>query len=197
MTKPQICIIHGGTTFENDESFHRSLEKAAPSYERLLFNPDWKSWLPAQLPERDILLPSMPNKQNARYDDWSLYFSKILPLLTPEAVLIGHSLGGVFLAKYFSNSPPAEKFKKLILIAAPFGDEFAESLGDFKTSSAKGLETAAHELHLLYSQDDPVVPFSELDFYRRDLPKAIIHTFENKQHFNSPTLPELVSIIQS
>jgi predicted alpha/beta hydrolase family esterase len=196
MTKPQLCIIHGGTTFENDAKYRLSLEAFTPSYERLLYGTDWKVWLVNQLPDYDVLLPSMPNKQNAKYDEWSLYFSKIIPFFSPCTVLIGHSLGGIFLAKYFSELSPDEKFKKIILIAAPFADETLESLGDFKISSANKLQLAAQELHLLYSEDDPVVPYSELDAYRDDLPQAHVHTFNNKQHFNDQEFPEILEIIR-
>jgi predicted alpha/beta hydrolase family esterase len=193
-TRRQICIIHGGTAYEDDAAFRRDLEAFSPSYERLLYAPSWRSWLAEALPDSDILLPSMPNKQNAKYADWALYFDKILPFLNPDATLIGHSLGGIFLAKYFSEHPPRQKFAKIVLMAAPYDDETGESLGDFKFENAGKLAEVAGEIHLFYSKDDPVVPLSELAKYQQDLPQAEAHVFEDKQHFNMPEFPEILPL---
>lgn len=194
MTK-QICIIHGGETFSSDEDYLANLKAKELNYDRLLYSPSWSKWIAEQLPDHDVLHPSMPNKQNAKYDEWSLYFSKIVPFLRPSAILVGHSLGGIFLTKYLSENPPAEPFAKLILVAAPYANETNESLGDFKLTTAKPLASAAHEIHLMHSEDDPVVDISELDYYVADLPNATVHKFINKHHFIEPTLPELLDMI--
>ena len=193
--KPQICIIHGGTVFESDEEYQQALRNLTLSYDRLLYAPSWKNWLAEQLPDHDVLLPSMPNKINAKYDDWALYFSKIVPFLRPDAILIGHSLGAIFLARYFTENPLAKPFAKLILVAAPYDDETGESLKGFKLTDASALAEAFDEIHLLYSADDPIVPFAEKDKYQHDLPSAKVHIFEDKQHFNDTTFPELSAII--
>ena len=84
--------------------------------------------------------------------------SWIVPFLRPDATLIGHSLGGIFLAKYFTENPPTNPYTKLILIAAPYDDETGESLQGFKLADVSALTDAFSELHLLHSTDDPVVP---------------------------------------
>ena len=193
--KPQVCIIHGGTVYESDEEYQQALRDITLSYDRLLYAPSWKNWLAEQLPDHDVLLPSMPNKINAKYDDWALYFSKVVPFLQPDATLIGHSLGGIFLAKYFTENPPAKPFAKLILIAAPYDDETGESLRGFKLTDASALADMFSEIHLLHSSDDPVVPFTEKDKYLRDLPEAKVRVFEDKQHFNEPSFNELLPLL--
>lgn len=195
--KPQICIIHGGTVFESDADYQQALRDFEPQYERLLYAPSWKSWLAEQLPDYDVLLPSMPSKMGANYDDWALYFSKVVPFLRPDAVLIGHSLGGIFLAKYFIENPPEKPFTKLILIASPYEDETGESLKGFKLANVSALTDAFGEIHLLHSTDDPVVPFAEKDKFLRDLPDAKEHIFNDKQHFNESTFVELKEIIDT
>jgi predicted alpha/beta hydrolase family esterase len=194
-SKRQICILHGGTTYPDDESFRRSLAALTVDYDRLLYAPRWRNWLAEQLPDHDVLLPSMPNSQNARYEDWSLYFDKIMPYLRDDAVLIGHSLGGIFLAKYLTEHQPVRPLAALLLVAAPYDDETDESLGNFKVLNVSKLANAAHEIHLFHSKDDPVVHITELDKYRTDLPKAQVHVFEDKQHFNMSTFPELLALI--
>lgn len=196
-SKRQVCIIGGGMAFASDADFRRWLNNLEISYERLFYGTDWKPWLAEKLPSCDVLQPTMPNKSNAKYAEWSVYFSKVIPFLRPEAVLIGHSLGGIFLAKYLSQHPPVQKFSKAILVAAPYNDETNESLGDFKLTSARRLADAAEEIDLFYSRDDPVVSFAEMGKYQRDLPAAKSHVFDSRGHFNTPDFPELTEIIGS
>ena len=182
--------------YESDEEYHQALRDLTLNYDRLLYAPSWKNWLAEQLPDHDVLLPSMPNKINAKYDDWALYFSKVVPFLQPDATLIGHSLGGIFLAKYFTENPPEKPFAKLILIAAPYNDETGESLKGFTLTDVSALADMFGKIHLLHSADDPVVPFAEKDKYLRDLPEAKVHVFEDKQHFTVPHLSNLLDLIK-
>lgn len=195
--KPQVCIIHGGETFDSDDDYREYLENKDVVYERLLYAPAWKNWLAERLVDYDVLTPSMPNKQNAKYDEWALYFSKIVPFLRPDATLIGHSLGGIFLTKYFTEHPPQEPFAKLILLAAPHTDETLESLGSFRIANARALADVAGEIHLLHSEDDPVVPVSEVDRYAADLPDATVQKLCDEHHFIGPELPELLPLIRT
>ena len=195
--KQQVCIIGGGETFDSDADYLSHLKAKELKYERLLYAPSWRNWIAEQLPDHDVLLPSMPNKQNAKYDEWSLYFSKIVPFLEPSAILVGHSLGGIFLVKYLSEHPPTEPYAKLILLAAPYSDETNESLGDFTIDSAKDLLNVAQEIHLIHSEDDPVVPVAELEHYGADVPTAIVHRFADKHHFIDSTFPELLELIKA
>lgn len=193
----QVCIIHGGTVFESHQQYLESLHAYTPDYDRLLYATSWKVWLAEQLSDWDVLLPSMPSKLNAQYDEWAIYFSKVLPYLRSDATLIGHSLGGIFLAKYLSDHPPASPYARLMLVAAPYQDETNESLREFKLSDVSNLTRAARSIHLFASKDDPVVPFDEIQHYRRDLPDAVVHEFDDKGHFNEPTFPELLALIKS
>lgn len=173
-----------------------ALHEWQPTYDRLLYASSWKKWLAETMTDYDILLPDMPNKQNAKYHEWALTFTKILPLLHKDAVLIGHSLGGIFLARYFSDHTPSQKLSKIILIAPPYNDETGESLADFKLVTAHALAKASDEIHILHSEDDPIVPMHEAHRYMHDLPQATLHAFTDKGHFNDTKLPELLDILQ-
>ena len=102
--KKQILVIHGGDTFATQEEYLSFLRNYEINIERYKTNTDdWKPWLREVLgDEYEVILPAMPNKFNARFDEWKLWFEKITPFLNDEIVLIGHSLGGAFLARYLS-----------------------------------------------------------------------------------------------
>ncbi len=193
----QVCVIHGGSTYDSVEAYLDHLASLELDYTRLLYRPRWNQWLGEALSDWEVLLPSMPNTANAQYDEWSLYFSKIIPFLRDDAVLVGHSLGGIFLAKYLSEHSETLHFHAVILIAAPFNDPTNESLGTFKLSDAIAtLHLTADEFYLFHSEDDVVVPVEEVKKYQALLPTAHLTLFKDRNHINTPTFPELVDAIK-
>ena len=101
--KQQVFVIHGGTAFDTYEEYISYLQKKEVSLEKLLGR-DWKLNLQDNLgSDYEVFLPKMPNAQNAVYKEWCIWFEKFLPLLDDGVILVGHSLGAVFLAKYLSE----------------------------------------------------------------------------------------------
>lgn len=192
----QILIIHGGNSFSTQGSYLDSLKNSSIDYERLLYSPNWRGWIAEQIPEVDVLVPTMPNSANAQYSEWKVYFEKILPLLSDDVQLVGHSLGGMFLANYLQDNPLARQVRRLILVAPAYNDSSSEDLGSFEVKSTNNLPKSAREVHLFHSQDDPVVPYSELAKFQADLPDAITHDFTDKLHFWDSTFPELLEILK-
>ena len=193
----QIVHIHGGNTFNSYARYLEALNNDPIRYERLLYTPRWREWLAQEIDDADVLLPSMPNKQNAQYEEWKIYFEKLLPLLGDDVQLVGYSLGAMFLAKYLHESPLSTPVRRLVLVSPCYDDESVEDLGSFQVTSAAGLEKSAKEIHLFHSKDDPVVPFTELAKFQRDLPTAKVHIFEDRNHFFQPTFPELKELLKS
>ena len=203
MSKQQIVIIHGGETFDSNEEYRASLATKTISLERLRSSKDWKDALPEALGDSyDVLAPRMPNASNAQYDEWALWFSRILPLLNDNLMLIGHSLGGIFLVRYLGENDIDRTISKTILIAPPFNDTPEESLASFHlpddpTEMLQQFATQAGEVHLFHSTDDPVVPYADALQYKKVLPSATIHTFEDRKHFNIEDFPELLAVLHS
>lgn len=192
----QIVLIHGGSSFDNYERYLNSLRNGSINYERLLWAQKWREWLAQEIVDADVLLPNFPNRQNANYDEWKIYFEKLLPLLGDDVQLVGYSLGAMFLARYLHESPLDSPVRRLVLISPCYDDESVEDLGSFRVMSATGLEKSAREIHLFHSKDDPVVPFTELAKFQRDLPTATVHIFEDRNHFFQPTFPELKELLK-
>lgn len=159
--KQQVIVIHGGTTFASHEEYISYLKNKEIELEKLRLQKDWKQTLPQNLGENfDVLLPRMPNGTNARYEEWKIWFERLIPFVDENVIFIGHSLGGIFLAKYFSENIFPKKIKAIILVAAPFDDASQESLVDFKLpSSLSKLTQNCGMIYLFHSKDDPTVPF--------------------------------------
>ena len=152
--------------------------------------------------EYDVYMPSMPNKQNARYAEWKVWFERYLALVSGEVILIGWSLGGMFLAKYLSEKTPTVKVTALYLLAAPSG-EFTSDPKDgdcvdftFAATAWATVGQKVPEIHVWHSEDDFVVPVAEANWYKKYLPAAELHIFKDKNHFLLPELPELLTAFQ-
>lgn len=192
----QVLILHGGNSFSTDAAYLESLKSKVLDYDRLLYSDNWRGWIANNLADYDVLSPAMPNSANAKFHEWQIYFEKLLPFLTDDVQIVGHSLGAMFLVKYLQANPLQRKIKRLVLLAPAYDDNSREDLGSFGINSANKLPESAHEIHIFHSQDDPVVPFSELAKYSADIPDAVIHRFTNASHFLEPTFPELLALLK-
>lgn len=106
--------------------------------------------------------------------------------LQGETVFIGHSLGGNFLAKYFSeNDHHAKAFH---FISPCFGSPGGFELTDVDVSN---LSKKADSVHLWYSVDDPIVSVDHFERYKKAIPNAVIHEFQDRAHFNQESFPEM------
>ena len=203
MKKTQIVIIHGGNSFRNYADYICFLKTTPLKKENLKSKKDWKDMLNAKLPKHyDVLSPRMPNKTNAKYEEWKIWFDRILKVLDKEFILIGHSLGGIFLAKYLAENNIKKKVVATILVAAPYDDSYAkdslESVAEFSLpKSLENFRRQSQKIYLIYSRDDPIVHFSHLAKYRKKLPNAKVITFRNRGHFNQRSFPELINLINS
>ena len=198
--KKQIIIIHGGTTFDTYEEYIAFLKNRDVNAEKFKTKRDWKGLLETELStDYEVFSPRMPNGANARYEEWKIWFERMIPFLENGGIFVGHSLGGIFLAKYFSENIFPKKIAAVFLVAAPFnGVGGEESLTDFiLPQSLEKFAAQTPVIYLMYSKDDPVVPIDECRKYTEKLPQARIIPFSDKQHFNQDSFPEIVELLRS
>ncbi len=197
MEKQTILIIHGGTTFDTYEEYLKYLECIELTKEKIN-KIDWKDNLQGNLPDFEVLYPKMPNSRNSRYAEWKLWFEKTFNLLSDEVILIGHSLGGIFLAKYLSENIFPKKIKQLHLVSACYDTEvIKDSLADFALSrTVENIQDQAENIFLYQSKDDTSVAYQDALKYKRDLPKAKLFMFEDRGHFIQEEFPELVEKVE-
>jgi len=197
--KTQIITIHGGETFGSYEVYIAWLM----SFEIDLNYADKKGWKD-DLKEKleggfEIVQPEMPNWMNAKYLEWKIHFEKYLPFINGDAVFIGHSLGGIFLAKYFSENDYPKKVKGIFMLAAPYDKvSSTDDMADFVLSNdLSKLASYGDKVYLYHSKDDPIVPFSHLTQYQKQLPMAKVRILENMGHFRVEEIPELIEDIKN
>ena len=140
----------------------------------------------------------MPNSKNARYPEWKIWFEKTFHLLSEEVVLIGHSLGGIFLAKYLSENSFPKSISQLHLVAAPYDTEvIKDSLADFAlNNTVEKVSEKVKNIFLYQSKDDTAVAYEDVLKYKKDLHEAELIEFENRGHFTQEDFPELIERIK-
>lgn len=199
--KKQIIVIGGGTTFDSYRQYIeylRSRKISRADFEKMKTS-GWKDSLGKDLGRGyEIILPKMPNPSNAKYAEWKIWWEKIISHLEKEVILVGHSLGGIFLAKYLSENKFPKKIRAVFLVAAPFDDEDADgSLADFTLKKDLGLLIKQADAFFIYqSIDDVVVSRCEFDKYKKAAPGGNFRLFKRKGHFNQKRFPELAREIK-
>jgi hypothetical protein len=194
--KKQIIVIHGGDSYKSNEDFLAALKNWEVTKESFFPKFDWKGNLQSKLGEEyEVLAPRMPNKQNAKYDEWRIWFEKMFPFLRDGVILVGHSMGGLFLAKYLSENIFPKKIKTILLVAPVFRD--TEEAANFPiTDNLERVWSQCQNIHLFYSEDDPLVPVAEAKEYQKAWPDAKKHVFTDRGNFNQENFPEIVEEIR-
>lgn len=196
--KQQIITIHGGDAFETYDQYLDRLRSIELDPSRASFK-GWNQQLQETLGENfEVMQPRMPNANNAKYFEWKIWFEKHIPFMRDNLILIGHSLGGIFLAKYLSEEMFPKKIRATLLIAPPYSTNSQNSLGDFNlTASLQKLTEQGGEIYLFQSKDDEIVPYANVESYTHELPKAHLMVFEDRGHFHSQEFPELIEVIKN
>lgn len=192
----QLIIIHGGTSFETKEQFYEHLRNL--TYDPYDNRKSWRNWLELTLSESfEFFSPTMPNKQWADYDAWKIWFEKIFPYLNDEKlIVIGHSLGSIFLAKYLSENKFPKLIDQLHLVSPVFDDEGDEKVASFgfDPNNLFKLNEQAKKIFLYHSIDDDIVSFSHAKKYLGYI-DAKFFEFQDKGHFLQPIFLEILDVI--
>ena len=198
-SKRQIFFIHGADSFKTYNDYLNHLKTKNVSLDK------WINWRDQYLDKKlgssfEIIRPRFPNSDNAYYVEWKITFERYIPLLKSGVILIGVSMGGVFLAKYLSEHKFTKKLGGVFLIAPPFSNKLPGEYygGGFNLKSDLSLvEKNCKNTTLLFSQDDECVPVIHATKYAKKLPKARIMIFLSKNgHFRVPEFPEIVKLIK-
>ena len=78
--KKQVILIHGGDSFDSYEKYLKNLKTRPIDVERLRPRVGWKNTIQKDLgSEFDVLQPEMPNRSNANFKEWRIWFERMKP----------------------------------------------------------------------------------------------------------------------
>ena len=198
--KIQIFIIHGGMTFKSKKDYLHFLKTRKILIEEKI---SWSNeYLNKNLGKNyEFIRPRMPLKDNAKYEEWKIHFERYFPQLNNNIILIGSSLGGIFLAKYLSENKFPKKILSTYLVCPPYDNTLKgeDLVGGFTLKSNLSLlEKNSKNLYLMFSKDDVVVSASHAEKFRKKLKNANIIIYKSKNgHFKISEFPEIVKMIKA
>lgn len=145
--------------------------------------------------------PLMPAPENPKYSAWKEMLTKEFAHLPNGTILVGHSIGGSVLLKYFLEENVPLQIPLLISVAAPFwGMNEQWLLEDFVISNdSSSWNKQIPTIILIHSTGDSIVPFAHLERYMEVLPSPspIIKKISGQDHLFENGLNELVEVIRS
>jgi valyl-tRNA synthetase len=194
--KQKLFIVHGGDSHKTEKDYLDFIKNWNLSPQDYLdIDSNWGSWkknLQKNFNDShvQVIYPSFPDKLNAKYEAWKIWFEKILiQTETNNLSLLGHSLGGNFLIKYLSENDL--KIKNLYLIASCL------NIGDFITNDDfSKISQNCENIKIYHSKDDKIVDFKIAKILKEKLPKAKLFEFENKGHFVEKDFVELKNQVE-
>lgn len=163
-------------------------------------NSHWFPWISKELQIRDIFTVAVeiPNSYAPEYGVWKREFERFD--IDETTILIGHSCGGGFLVRYFSEHPHL-RVRHIILVAPwinPTKEERAGNFFDFIIR--KGIIDQASKFTIIASDNDYDTITKSVDILRNELPGVQYIELKGKQHFTYNDLgteefPELLEEI--
>jgi len=191
-------ILHGKP--QKDTYYNPALPSAS--------NSNWLPWLQHELLLLDIptQTPEMFNAWQPDYRIWSDELER--HDLTPDTLLVGHSMGAGFIVQWLSEHPDV-RVGHVFLVAPSLGDRFTPDspleyplLGgffDFEIDNA--LMERTRSLTLFHSDNDRARVGASVEYIRSALPDLEYREFHNYGHFRGKrdmaddTFPELLAAI--
>jgi len=124
---------------------------------------NWFPWLKQKLEEKDceVIVPQFPTPEGQSLQAWLDVFQKFEGKITDDTIMIGHSLGGVFLLRLMENF--LEPIKAAIFVGTPIG------IGQLKNQQSDNnfsgfdfnwdnIKNKAKQVMVYQSDTDPYVP---------------------------------------
>jgi len=197
----RVLVLHGGNIYPSYDVYVEELQKKEVHLDRMRAGSDWKQELPNVLgSEYDVLLPRMPLSDNAEYALWKLWFERIVPVFGEPCILVGHSLGAMFLVKYLTENKLKQKVPKLVLVSPEYmrGKESMDAWGGnfILQEDLSMLVEQVEDVVFFHSEDDPVVPYESFLRFREVFPQAQFLSFKDRGHFTEASFPEIIGTIK-
>ncbi len=170
-------------------------------------------WIKKSLEKRgyDVVVPKMPNANKPEIKSWAKRIKEIAEPLNKEDIFIGHSVGCQAVLRYIEKLDKNERVKKVILIAPWMhldkntieeeGEEVIEIAKPWMETPIdfKKIKTHCNEFIVIFSDNDPYVPLSDVDVFKKNLSAKIL-ILKDRSHFDPYSkidrLPELLDFIK-
>ena len=183
-----VIIVHGKPT---KEQYYNPDSGASSNFA-------WIPWLQKQLLIRDIMpnVPEMPHAYLPKYENWKREFERFD--ITPETILVGHSMGGGFLVRWLAENQNSSVNRTILV--APSLDPLRQNETGFCEFDIDPTITDRTQLIVMTSDNDSDKAEMSVQMIIDALSAADVRMFSGYGHFipdhlGKDTLEELLEII--
>jgi len=162
-------------------------------------NSHWLPWLQKQLMIQGIKAdtPEIPHVYDAGYDVFVREVERFD--ITPETLLVGHSMGAGFWVRYLSENPQVTTDK--VVLVAPWlnlDHEYDTDFFDFEIDQK--LADRMNRCIIFNSDDDDAAMHESAQYLKVKLPGVVVRDFHNYGHFTlgsmkTDAFPELLEAL--
>lgn len=165
---------------------------------------NWFPWLKAELEQRGykVAVPQFPNAETPNFEKWLDKFTEYNDYVDENSIIIGHSLGGLFLLRVLERLE--HPIRAAFFVSAPVGvkpirfydSDLAFSGFDFNWNK---IRSSARYFEVWHSDNDPYVSLANGEKLAEEL-GVKLNFIPNAGHLNAEsgytTLPDLLEKIE-
>lgn len=168
-------------------------------------------WISEKLTEKgyEVIVPEMPETYTPKIDLWLDKIKETAQNIQDENdFFIGHDIGCQTILRFLSKMPQNVKVQKIILLAPwiRLDKEKLEKEGSSDISrpweespiNYKSVKEHCNNFICIFSNNDPYVPLSNVEFFRKNLNAKTI-MLKGRGHFDSERgiteLPEILNLL--
>jgi len=148
---------------------------------------NWFPWLKQVLEKlgTKVIVPQFPTPENQTLSSWLQVFEEYKEEITPETIVVGHSLGVPFLLNVIEEHPVKAAFFVAGFVGK-IGIEFDESMQTFAQKSFDWEKIKSHCKHffIFQSDNDPYIKLEKAQELANHL-RTDITLIKGAGHFNS------------
>ena len=154
-------------------------------------NMPWIKWLEQELAKKgfEVHALDMPNTEHPKIEEWVEYLEEHVGSIDEETYFIGHSIGSQTIIRFLEKLPKQKHIKGVVFVAGwfhlvnlePEEFEIAHPWINNKVDLER-IKRHTNNLLAVFSDNDPYVPESEVEYFRDNLGAKIIIK-KNAGHF--------------
>lgn len=154
-------------------------------------NPEenWFPWLKSELEKLGcrVFVPKFPTPENQSLENWLKVFEEYKQYLNEDSIVVGHSLGPVFLLNILEKLDKPIKAAFFVsgfvgLLENPEFDNINKSFVD-KNFDWQKIKQNCKKFYVFHSDNDPYVPLEKAEQLAKNLGVDVI-LVKNAGHFN-------------
>ncbi|ETZ22198.1 alpha/beta fold hydrolase [Pedobacter sp. V48] len=144
-----------------------------------------------------ITYPPMPDTDHPAFLDWEAVLATSLNSLSGKVILLGHSLGGSIILKYFTRQPVPEKVIGMILFGVPYWKDQNWDVSEYAIEDdLLGKLSTLDNIYFYHSLDDEVIPNQQFKSYRKLIPRGHWRVLSGVDHSYHGAIPDMINDIQ-